>query len=208
MPELPTSHDDGRREETDEAAAEVRITVEEVHVFGPPPALEPSRLVGDVPHGVRTESDVLRRAASEFSSSFVFTLPDVIRGRARREPGDGLVLVDSRLLVLQVKARDKESQDSEDRARAWTNKSSARALSQLRGTMRALRSTAESMNLEPVDPPEGLEEARLVLDPSEIKSMAGVLGAWVGIGRVGPRWVDSSGSPDGGVRSSGMHLGR
>jgi NAD(P)-dependent dehydrogenase (short-subunit alcohol dehydrogenase family) len=71
------------------------------------------------------------------------------------------------------------------------------------------REVAAAYPLKRLGVPEDIGSVVAFLLSEDAGWMTGqTLGAWVGIGRVGPRWVDSSGSPDGGVRSSGMHLGR
>lgn len=84
----------------------------------------------------------MRRLAADLGvPDFVFRPSHAPRGTARREVGDGLLVVGQRGVIIQVKSREQEVglADDADRAALWIRKHAAKALRQVKGTRRSLR---------------------------------------------------------------------
>jgi hypothetical protein len=97
-----------------------------------------SPLRGDVPRG-RAAEEATRGAASIWGlPDFVFRPAVISVGSGSREGGDGLLIVGSLGVAIQVKAREGPARD-EARERSWIDKHVARGLRQAQGTIRKLR---------------------------------------------------------------------
>jgi hypothetical protein len=93
------------------------------------------------------EDTTVGRAAEDAAqmAAAIWGMPDFVyrptirqAGTGQRELGDAVILVGNLGIVVQVKSREKPTDDL-DRERAWVNKSVAKALSQADGTIRKLR---------------------------------------------------------------------
>jgi hypothetical protein len=87
--------------------------------------------------------DAAERATRDTAS--LWGLPDFVYrpgrldvGSGSRELGDGTLVIGDRGVVIQVKARDRDTED-ENRERAWLTKQIAIGLRQAHGTLRNLR---------------------------------------------------------------------
>jgi len=167
----------GRRQRRARAAApQFETTMSNVRVFLPPGDLPENPLLVAEPHGIQREDAVRRRAAKHFSPAFVFQVPKKLRlGSGQREVSDGLIVVGDRVIVLQVKARQPDKDDAPPRAGSWIDKESKKALSQAKGTVAKLREATESIEVEMVDPYNGLEGLRLHLWPGVDREYFGVI---------------------------------
>lgn len=123
--------------------------------------------------GRSVEREVRQIAALLGVADFVYAAPQVAKGTAVREIGDGLLIVGSRGAILQVKSREPDRRDSDtpEKAESWTKKHAAKALKQGRGTRdEIIRRVAagEKIHLTPVRalglPDERRRRYDLVLD--------------------------------------------
>lgn len=103
-------------------------------------APHPYRRGMDQGHGDIIETRVGDIVTAATFPDFVFRAKDVPKGAATREIGDLLMLVGRRLLVISIRARDPDKQESDtpERAVAWRKKAIDGAANQIKGTVRAL----------------------------------------------------------------------
>ena len=107
-------------------------------VFGRP-VHRASSLDPRYPSGPAAEASTLTAAALWGLPDFVFPPVHERKGSGVRELGDGLVVVGSKGIVIQVKSRQATS-GNDQRERNWLKKQSNKASGQASGTIRALRS--------------------------------------------------------------------
>lgn len=94
----------------------------------------------DGEHGWKVEAEVRDIAGDLGVSDFVFTSPLVSKGAAKRELGDGLLIVGAAGAILQVKARDPDlaATDMSEKANRWASQQITRAVSQAKGSRREI----------------------------------------------------------------------
>lgn len=79
-------------------------------------------------------------AAGAGVPDFVFKPIEVDKGGARREVGDALLWIGHQIVVVSIKSRDPGvGTDTPERRDSWLNKNIAKAIAQINGTIRTLR---------------------------------------------------------------------
>ncbi len=91
-----------------------------------------------VRRGTAAEDASLTAASIWGLPDFVLRPTEIAKGKARREVGDGTIVVGPRGAAVQVKARETPSEDPERESR-WTRKRSLEGARQAAGTIRTLR---------------------------------------------------------------------
>lgn len=100
-------------------------------------------------YGTWIEGAVRKIAAGAGVPDFVFRAKDIAKGAGRREIGDALLWVGRQLVVVAIKSRDPEVQDeTRERRDNWFAKNIAKAVRQINGTVRTLRSPPPGLVLQ------------------------------------------------------------
>ena len=100
-------------------------------------------------YGVWIEDRMRDIAARAGVPDFVFKPVLIDKGGARREVGDALLWIGHQLVVVSIKSRDpKVGNDSPQRRDAWLGKNIAKAISQINGTVRTLKSPPPGLVLQ------------------------------------------------------------
>lgn len=100
------------------------------------------------PYGNWVESLVRELAAHTGVPDFVFKPVVVDKGVGRREIGDALLWIGRQLVVVAVKSRDPDvGQNSAQRRDSWLAKNIEKAVRQINGTVRTLRSPPSGLLL-------------------------------------------------------------
>jgi len=121
-------------------------------------------------YGVWVEGLVREVAAGVGVPDFVFKPEEVDRGRARREVGDALLWIGHQLVVVSIKSRDPGvGADTPQRRDSWMGKHVKKAVNQINGTVRTLKS-----------PPSGLvlrseRGVAVPWDPDLVHQISGVV---------------------------------
>jgi hypothetical protein len=100
-------------------------------------------------YGTWIENGVREIAAGAGVPDFVFRAELVAKGAAQREVGDALLWVGRQLAVVSIKSRDPEvGPDTPERRDGWLGKNIAKAVKQINGTVRTLRSPPDGFMLQ------------------------------------------------------------
>lgn len=100
-------------------------------------------------YGTLVEEAVREIAAGAGVPDFVFRAKDIAKGGGQREIGDALLWVGRQLVVVSIKSRDPEVQhETPERRDKWFAKNIAKAVRQINGTVRTLRSPPSGLVLQ------------------------------------------------------------
>jgi len=99
-------------------------------------------------YGAIAEEYARRVAAGAGVPDFVYRPVNVRKGAGQREIGDGLLWIGRRLVVVSSKSRDPSVSETESRKQAWLGKHTRKAVRQIEGTVRTLRSPPAGLILE------------------------------------------------------------
>ena len=96
--------------------------------------------------GRETEDDVQRFVEHAFAADFVFRSPKHRKGREQKETTDVIAFFDDVAIAIEVKAQAYPSDGSpRESDPAWTQKTLAKAVDQVRGAIRTLKTTPVQM---------------------------------------------------------------
>jgi hypothetical protein len=128
------------------AELSIRIVVRSEHQIEHPFA---HMLTGvAIGYGTWVESVVRDIAAGAGVPDFVFRPEVVAKGGGQREVGDSLLWVGRQLVVVSVKSRDPDvGPESLERRDSWLTKNITKAVSQINGTVRTLRTPPQGLAL-------------------------------------------------------------
>lgn len=96
--------------------------------------------------GLATEDEVQRFVEHAFSEDFVFRSPNHTKGREQKETTDVLAIFDDVVIAIEVKAQAYPADGSpRENDPSWTKKKLAKAVDQIRGAIRSLKTVPVRM---------------------------------------------------------------